>query len=223
MGRFAAKTKGDLAYQRLRRAIVTFEIASDAPLEENELMARYDLGRTPLREALKRLVLEQFIIWPPHRTPYVRAISVHDLQPLYETRFLLEVPVAGLAAERITDEELAGLDAILEALREETAANRVYEAVELDHELHSAIARATHNRYLAEAINALNCGSLRLWYLAHRQLGMTQVERLHAELVDALRRHDRELAEGVARQHIVKSQERQLALNALAFSASLTG
>lgn len=210
-----ASTKSDLAYRRLRRAIVSFEVAADAPLDEAELMRRYGFGRTPLREALKRLAREQFIIWPPHRTPYVRAIGLDELPSLYETRLLLEVPVAGLAAERIAADELAGLDDLLVRIREAADAARPYEEVELDHELHVAIARGTHNRYLVEAVTALNCGSLRLWYLAQRQLGMTHVHELHERLVDALRRHDRPLAEELAREHVLRSHQRQLALHAL--------
>ncbi|HEX5505344.1 MAG TPA: GntR family transcriptional regulator [Thermomicrobiales bacterium] len=211
----APGTKSDQAYRCLRRAIVTFEVGADAPLDEAALMARYGLGRTPLREALKRLALEQFIRWPPHRTPYVRALGLDELAPLYETRLLLEVPVAGLAAERIADAELAGLDALLARIRQAADAGRPYEEVELDHELHVAIARGTHNRYLVEAVTALNCGSLRLWYRAQRQLGMTHVHELHERLVGALRRHDRPLAEQVAREHVLRSHQRQLALHAL--------
>jgi len=209
-----AKTKGDLAYRTLRQAIVTFEIPAGVPLDEAELMARYGLGRTPLREALKRLALEHLVVWPAHRTPYVRAVSVDDLAPLYETRFLLEVPVARLAAERITEPELAGLEAILDELQETIAAGHTYDVVELDFALHAAIARGTHNRYLAEAITALNCSSLQLWYRAHQQLGLSRVQRLHTDLVAALHDHDPARAEALAREHIVASHRRQLALSA---------
>jgi DNA-binding GntR family transcriptional regulator len=202
------KTKADVAYERLRRAIVTHEIDGGDLLDEGILGERFVVGRTPLREALKRLALEQFVVAPPHRTPYVRPFVLTDLQPLYETRLLLEVPVSGLAAERIAPPDLADLEENLTVMREAIARNDVYDVIEADYAFHSKLARGTQNRYLAEAINQLNRGSLRLWYLAHLKLGLRSVEAMHANIVAVLRRGDRAAAEEVMREHIISSQAR---------------
>ena len=209
------RSKTELAYRRLRQAIVVSEIRPNEPLDEPALMARFEVGRTPLREALKRLALEQFIVWPQQRTPYVRAMTLGDLRKLYETRFLMEVPVCGLAAERATREALRELDAALEGIGDAAAAGDIYRAVEMDYALHSAIASGTQNRFLAEAINNLNCGSLLLWYQAHHQLGLGDAHETHLSLVEAIRRRDRLEAEGLMRQHILTSQRRQQELHLL--------
>lgn len=216
----ATTTKADTAYGALRRAIVTLAFEGGEPLDEVALGDRFGVGRTPLREALKRLALEQLIVAPPHRTPYVRPLNLTDVQPLYETRLLLEVPVAGLAAERITPAELAALDGNLAELAAAIARGDVYETVEIDYAFHSMVARATQNRYLADAINQLNRGSLRLWYLAHRTLGLGSVEPLHTEIVEALRRRTRTVAEEVMRQHVVRFQRRVIDAFALGIEAA---
>lgn len=201
-------TKAEAAYRALRRAIVTLAIDGGEPLDEAALGERFGIGRTPLREALKRLALEQLVVAPPHRTPYVRSFSLTDLQPLFETRLLLEVPVAGVAAERATEADLTALDSNLADMERAVARDDVYDTIEIDYIFHSLVARATQNRFLAEAINQLNRGSLRLWYLAHLKLGLTEVPSHHAEVIAAFRTGQRPLVEEVMRQHVLLSQSR---------------
>jgi DNA-binding GntR family transcriptional regulator len=210
-----AVTKSGRAYQILRRAIVVGEIPEERALDEDELMARYQLGRTPLREALKRLQLEQFVIWPPHRTPYVRSIGVADLRWLYEARLMLEEPIAAAAAARATDAEIAGMESVCAEMDHALKTRAIYEAVELDHAFHLAIARSSHNRFLSEAVRNLNCGSLRLWYLAQSQLSTAATQGQHRAIVRALRNHDPKAAIEETRRHIRRSYERQLELHRL--------
>jgi DNA-binding GntR family transcriptional regulator len=204
----APTTKADAAYCALRRAIVTLEIEGGEPLDEADLGDRFGVGRTPLREALKRLALEQLVVAPPHRTPYVRSFDLTDLQPLFETRLLLEVTVAGVAAERATEADVASLQSNLADMARAVARADVYDTIEIDYAFHSLVARATKNRFLAEAINQLNRGSLRLWYLAHLKLGLHDVVSYHTDVVEALRGGQREVVEEVMRQHVLRSQSR---------------
>ena len=211
-------TKTDQAYQALRRGIVVGDIPANSPLDEADLMGRFDTGRTPIREALKRLALEQFVVWPPRRTAYVREIGPYELNRLYESRLVLEEPVARLAAERITDAGLAELDEFCTQLEQAAEADQVYEAVEIDHALHMAIARGSDNRFLAEAVGNLNCGSLRIWYVAHKVIGLEDVPEHHRDIVAALRTRDPERAAEATRRHIIVSHDRQLRLQSLSAS-----
>lgn len=205
-----AATKSDQAYATLRRAIVMGRLPEDEPLDEGLLMAEFGFGRTPVREALKRLANDRFINWPPHRTPYVRGIRAAELPRLYEARHLLEVPCTELAVARADDEELAGLEAMCEQMAEEVAKNRAYEAVELDHAFHLGVAKATGNRWLADSVERLNCGSLRIWYVAHARLGMNFVVDQHVQILRAIQRRDASEAARLATAHIDTSYRRQL-------------
>jgi DNA-binding GntR family transcriptional regulator len=219
--RTQAKTKSDAAYERLRRAVITFEIEGGEPLDEASLMERFEVGRTPLREALKRLAVEGFVVAPPHSTPYVRPVSMDELQALYETRLLLEVQVCARAAERVTDREVAHLEQIMSGIQKAIAEDDVYEDVELDFAFHTAVATATKNRFLAEAINQLNRSSLRLWYLAHLRMGISHTDTMHAGIIEALRRRDPAAASSAMRGHILESRER--VATALVFGAEGSG
>lgn len=203
-------TKSDQAYVVLRRAIVQGDLPEDLPLEDAVLIERFGFGRTPLREAIKRLSDEQFINYPPHRTPYVRGIRVVELARLYEARHLLEEPVARLAALRAADEHVDGLARICDEIDEAVERDDVYESVELDHRFHLGVALATDNRFLSEAVDRLNCGSLRLWYLAHSRLGMENVNDDHREIQAAIKARDADWAADVVSRHIDKSYQRQL-------------
>ncbi len=210
-----APTKAVEAYRLLRRAIVVGEIPANAPLDDAELAARYGAGRTPVREALKRLALEQFILWPARTTPYVRDLTLHDVHRLYESRLLIEVPAARLAAGRVTDAELEEIERIADQLVDAAARGQVYDSIELDHALHLAITRGADNRFLAEAVAHLNCGSLRLWFLAHQHIGVAKVSDEHRGIVDALRARDPDRAEASVRQHILLSHSNQMRIQSL--------
>ena len=204
------QTKADRAYSALRRAIVVGEIPANAALDENELMERLAAGRTPVREALKRLALEQFVMWPPRRTPYVLDLSSQDLHRLYESRFLLEEPAARLAATRISAAQLEHAQQLCDDLTSAASQGDVYASIEADHALHMAITRGSDNRFLTEAVDRLNCGSLRLWYVAHERLGLEDVPADHQEILDALRTRDPERAASAVRRHIQLSLDRQM-------------
>lgn len=208
-------TKADSAYQALRRAIVVGDVPANVPLDDAELAARYATGRTPVREALKRLALEQFVVWPPRRTPYVRDLSLHDLQRLYESRLVIETRAARLAATRITGQQLDEVERLASQLREAAERRETYEAVELDHELHLAVTQGSDNRFLTEAVGHLNCGSLRLWYVAHERLGLEDVPADHDDITRALRGGDPDRAEKTVREHILLSHEKQMQLQSL--------
>jgi GntR family transcriptional regulator, rspAB operon transcriptional repressor len=211
----AGSTKTERIYRLLREAIVSGELREDTALDDAELMARFDVGRTPLREAIKRLALEEFVIWPPHRTPYVRTTSAYDLAQLYEARQIFEIPAARIAAERATAADLDQLEEYCTLLDRAIKAGNMYEVAEQDYNFHTGVARASKNRFLVEAVSHLNCGSLRLWYQNYVQLGTDRISEDHRKALSALRARDAEKAAAVGLEHIQFSHERQLTLHGL--------
>ncbi len=209
-------TKTEQAYWFLRKAIVTGEFGDWAPLDEVELMSRIDVGRTPIREAIKRLASEEFVVWHPHRTPHVRTTSAEDLASLYEARQTFEVTAARLAAERATPADLEIMEKLADQLDAAIDGEKLYEVAELDYDFHLAIAKASHNRFLVEAISHLNLGSLRLWYRSYIRVGTASINDHHRQQLDAIRRRDVEASVAIAQGHIQFSHERQLRLFGLA-------
>lgn len=203
-------TKVDKAYRDLRRGIVTGAIVADRPYEEGELVEFARTGRTPVREALKRLVEDRFLIWPTRGMLLVQSPTMEGLQRLYEARMLMEPAAAKLAATRVTPEQMKLIETCGVRLRQMMAKDDVYEGVEADHALHTAISAGSNNPYLTEAIRRLNCGSLRIWYLAQLNHGMRDS---HQALIEAVRSRQPDRAEKTVRDHILSSFERQRELS----------
>ena len=207
-----SSTKSEVAYWALRKAIVTGEFADWAPLDETKLMGQFDVGRTPIREAIRQLANEEFVIWHRRRAPHVRTISAEDLAPLFEARHIFEVPAARLAADRANAADISLMDRIADQIDIAIAQDQLYEVAELDYDFHMAVAMASHNRFLVESINHLNYGSLRLWYRSYQRLGLKRVNEHHHQQIEAIRKRDMELAVSIAEKHIHFSHERQLQL-----------
>ena len=93
-------SQSERAYQAIRRMIVRLELAPGAVLREESLQLQLGTGRTPIREALQRLVRDQFVTVLPRRGMYVSSIDVSELSMLYETRAILEPYATRLACAR---------------------------------------------------------------------------------------------------------------------------
>ncbi len=202
-------TKSQRAYAEVRKAIVTHSLPAHTPLDEAYLQSQFSVGRTPLREALKRLSHEGLLTWTSHQAPSVRDVSMHEMQYLYETRRMLEPTIAVLAARRATDGDHERINTFNTALVDASVSGDVYRSVESDFALHNAIARATQNRFLAEASTALNLQSLRLWYRNQTVHGIRTIHKTHTALVAAIISGDEKTAEDLAKAHIQSSLERQ--------------
>ena len=183
------------------------------PLDEAELAEHFELGRTPIREALKRLAVERFVLWLPRRPPIVAEMSVQDVKKPLQARATLEDAVSRFTALRITDEQIEGLFALCDDLGEALQAGAYYEAVEIDFALHNAIAQGSDNRYLANAITNLNSGALRLWYQTFEQnADSAAAVAAHRRIVQGLATHDPDAASNAVQQQMASALQRQMQL-----------
>src|SRR4051812_425566 len=193
-------TKSTVAYQRARRDIVTGVIGANEAIDENVLGARYGLGRTPIREALKQLRNDQLIVWPDRRSPYVPEIGVAQVKSLYEARSIFESKIAALSAQRITEAAACRLDELVAREADFVQRSMAYEAAEVDLLFHKGVAEATDNQFLVDASTRVNISALRIWYEMVATEGMIAQE--HADIVDALRRHDVPRSVAAVENHI---------------------
>ncbi len=190
------------AYEVIRARITTLEMAPGSPINEQALAEALGLALAPVREALRLLAHEGLVAVTPRHGLYVADVNLPDLEQLSEMRLSLESLSAGLAARRATPDDLA----VLDALRQEQAAAPAADSrrlFDLDFKFHQAIARAAHNRYLAETLERFFGLSQRLWYLALPQLGFlpSAVEE-HVGLVQAIRAGEADRAEALMRGHV---------------------
>src|SRR5690349_10972606 len=106
----------DRAYAALRDRIVTLAIPPGAPINEDALGRTLRFGRTPIREAIKRLALENLVTVFPRRGTFASEINITDLAHVSDVRVRLEAHAARRAAERATAAQLDELDALVEEI-----------------------------------------------------------------------------------------------------------
>lgn len=155
----------DRAYSELRDRIVTVRLPPGAGLREDELMRELAVGRTPLREAVKRLALEGLVDVRPRSGTYVTPVHAGDIVHIAELRGELEAQAARLGARRMADAHRAvatQLDAELEAI---AGSAHTVAYMRLDERVHRLVWAAAGNPYLLDELERLWALSLRIWYL----------------------------------------------------------
>lgn len=163
--------KSQLAYEQLKHRILVSELAPGQPLHEAELIGRLGCGRTPIREAIQRLAAEKLVVAHLHQTPFVAPILAHELAEIVETRLVLEVPAARLAAARGTVQERAALMAASDAFRADARADNRGGILAADAAIHGLIACMSRNSFLADCADRLAVFSQRVWSLSVRNAG----------------------------------------------------
>jgi DNA-binding GntR family transcriptional regulator len=193
----------DLAYEDLRDRIVTLRIKPGEPIDEDTVGQQLEMGRTPIREAIKRLALENLVTVFPRRGTFASEINITDLALISDVRMVLEGHAAYRAAERITDElreELGGLLAELDASR---GSDDMEALMVLDARVHRFIYRAAGNPYMDQTLARYLNLSLRIWYLVLDRLPhlFARVHE-HEEVLHAIAAGEPERAKSVLEEHI---------------------
>jgi DNA-binding GntR family transcriptional regulator len=197
----AATSLSDQAYYRLREMIVTLELAPGVAINERDLMERTQLGRTPIREALRTLANERLVEIFPRRGVLVAGVNAGDLAGLSEVRRLLEPPAARAAAERRTPADRAVTEQLIAELDEADGDER--SLIDLDQRIHRHVYRCTHNPFLMAALGEHYLLSLRIWFLAlDRVETLGDAVREHRDLLEAIRDGDGDRAETAMLRHI---------------------
>ena len=202
-GEITTPLKVDQAYDELKRRIITLQLEPGAHIDERELMAALGVGRTPLREAILRLVHERLIVHSPRRGAWVSPLSITDLRQMIEARITLESLVARRAAERVTEQDVETLCAILEEAKRSLDQQNIEVVVDLDLQLHSYIGQCSGNEYIANFTRQINAAMLRYWHLSSRNAATLPTwGSNHQDLVRAIASGDPDRAEEQARRHV---------------------
>jgi DNA-binding GntR family transcriptional regulator len=193
----------DRAYSELRDRIVTLAIPPGAPINEDALGRELEMGRTPVREAIKRLALENLICVYPRRGTFATEINITDLAQISDVRVQLEGHAAGRAAERLTPALREELDELVAAIDGNEGGGDPDKLMRLDARVHRFIYRASGNPYLQETLERYLNLSLRIWYLVLDRLPhLFDRVHEHRELLIAIRERESERAKEIAADHV---------------------
>lgn len=199
----------EVAYQRLRKLILSNQLPPGTPLSVPEFARRFQVSRSPVREAVQRLVFEGLAVNVPHRGAEVAGVQLEDLQQLYMVREVLEGLAARLATERVDASELAAMDAILD--EHEAALDSADEQthIDLDMAYHKAIREASGNDYLNNTLDLVQGKShLALFHLWRGPNGRRLALEEHRSIYERMIAGDPPGAETAARAHIAQLRVR---------------
>jgi len=193
----------DRAYRALRDRLVTLRIPPGAPIDEDAIGRELKMGRTPVREAIKRLALENLVTVFPRRGTFASEINITDLADISEVRAQLEPHAAYRAAERITESQRAELAGLLIELDVRRGAEELEMLMELDATVHRFIYRCAGNPFLEETLDRYLNLSLRIWYLVIDRLPhlFARVHE-HEEVLHAIESGQAERARQILAGHI---------------------
>ena len=207
-----SETKKDEAYQVIKRAIIAGQLESAKIYSITELSETFGVSRTPAREALVVLTSEGLIEPIPRIGYQVKSLSIHDTLEIFHLRSVLEVETAGLAAERITDDDISLLEAnnrleqeLVLSLQSDKSTHSYNEGYALNYEFHLTIARASGNNRLADLVEKVLNESERLvvydHFTAEVDKAVASVKQ-HNEIIDRLRQRDKLGSQEAMKMHI---------------------
>ncbi|MEN8171809.1 MAG: GntR family transcriptional regulator [Chloroflexota bacterium] len=195
-------TNAEKAYRQIRHKIVTTTLPPGAVIRETDLMSELQLGRTPIREAIKQLQANSLVTITPRRGMFVTDISATDLTQIFEVRIVIETLAARLATKRINSDQLSRLRDLAESYKNTKPSDK--EAlINLDCEFHSLIAKAANNKFLKKDLTHYYNLSLRIWYLAIQSAQPEDIDvAAHLEILEEIEAGDADKAALRMKNHI---------------------
>jgi DNA-binding GntR family transcriptional regulator len=204
----------DAAYEAIKHLILTCKFKPGECVNEAGISALLGFGRTPVHQALDRLMLEEMVEVIPRKGVIVKPVILHDVMQMVDVRMINETQCAKLAAARADNVHIEGLADIIKRARTAIADQDVHAMMMLDREYHLLLARASNNLELAEVVRKLNERSLRFWFISFTTPDHhNRFQKQHEAIFSAVRDRDADAAEQAMRAHIDtfrKSVARQL-------------
>lgn len=196
----------EIVFESMREAIMSGILEPGERLMEIQLAEEMGVSRTPVREAIRKLELENFVVMIPRKGAYVAGVSSKDVADVFEIRSALEGLAAGLAAERITEEELEQMEQAL-FYRAVEGDLDLEQVVKLDTDFHALVYKASRNERLIQILANLReqIQRFRTTSLAVPGRNKLAIEE-HRMIVEALRSRNSEEAQSLAMAHIVTAE-----------------
>jgi len=175
-----------VAYDAIEKLLVTLQLEPGSPVVEADLAARTGLGRTPVREALMRMVAGGLIVQQPQRGLLVSTIDLVDHLDVIQTRRVLEVLIASCSARRATDAQRKDIVRWAEKMVKAAGRNNLQEYMQADHELDQVNHQASHNRPAVNCVLPLIVQCRRFWYAYQHEGEMEAGARAHLQLAEGI-------------------------------------
>lgn len=196
-----------VVFNDLERAIIDGEYQPGTALSEIKLSQKYNVSRTPVREALRQLELEGLVSLAPNKGATVVGVSEKDIDDIYAVRVRIEGLAARLCAENATEEELSALERLVDLQEFYLLKGKTDQLWQLDGEFHNTIFESSRNRPLKSMLSSFHS------YISRaRSHSMRSAERAaqsvreHRGILEAVAAHDGDKAEQLMTAHIVAAR-----------------
>lgn len=193
----------DRAYEILRHRLIMLDIAPGDPINEAGLSAELEVGRTPIREALKRLESDHLVVSYPRRGTFASNVDLKDLSTISEMRAVLEPIAARKAAHNLTPERRREFESTITDLRALKSTDEPRALMERDLEVHRLIYRSVDNPHLMETLVRLDDLATRIWCLVIPRIpDLIGHIREHIDLLEAILEGKESAVEAHAAEHV---------------------
>ena len=198
----------ELVCEHIREAIINGVFAPGERLMEIQMADEMGVSRTPVREAIRKLEMEGFVVMIPRRGTYVSNMSIKDINDVYEIRTSLDILAAGLAAERINDDELEELQRLLVQVGRAIDSGDMEKVLEADIAFHDVLYKASRNERLRNIINNLReqITVIRGVSMSYPG-GLKDTQEEHRLLVESIAARDVEKSQEAARIHLENAEK----------------
>jgi len=193
----------DQAYEAIKDRIITCQFKPGECINEASVSELLGLGRTPVHQAIDRLMLEEMVEVIPRKGVIVKPVILQDVLQMIDVRMINEAQCARLAAERADNSHIESISEVLGRAQKAISGRDIHAMMSLDREFHLLLASASKNFELAEVLRKLNERSLRFWFISFTTPDHHHnFQQQHEALYEAIRSHDADEAERAMRVHI---------------------
>ncbi|MDR3289010.1 MAG: GntR family transcriptional regulator [Peptococcaceae bacterium] len=195
----------EIVFESMREAIIGGVLKPGERLMEMQLADEMGVSRTPVREAIRKLELEGFVVMVPRKGAYVAGVSLKDVADVFEIRTALESLAAGLAAERVTEEEIEQMERLVHWAEEKEPT--LEQILEMDTSFHALVYKASRNPWLTQILENLweQIQRFRSTSLAVPGRGKEAILE-HRGIIEAIALHRPEEAQELAAAHIAAAE-----------------
>jgi len=195
-------------YEKLKSQIINFTLKPGQKLQDRQLGSQFGVSRTPVREALNRLVQEGFIRQIPGQGYFVKETTIKEIEDLYEVREALEALAAQQAIRRINNHQIKKLSEILKRHKKLIQNGRFKGRLLEDADFHKTIALASGNQYLYEIISNIfdKISTFQAIDILTFQRTKTAYQQ-HKEIFQSLKEKDVQMLEKKLRKHISEAKK----------------
>jgi GntR family transcriptional regulator, rspAB operon transcriptional repressor len=193
----------DQAYEAIKDRIITLQFKPGECINEASVSELLGLGRTPVHQAIDRLMLEEMVEVIPRKGVIVKPVILSDVLQMVDVRMINEAQCARLAAERADSGHIEKLEKVVGEARRAIGKRDIHAMMMLDRQFHLAVAAASKNFVLAELLRKLNERSLRFWFISFTTPDHhTNFQAQHEAIFEAIGSHDPDGAEQAMRVHV---------------------